>query len=209
MRLEPFLSEVPAGSRGCAVRRRRIRQRRSTSTSRPRRKELLAAMHEKTRYNARLAARKGVVVRTGTSEAYFGAFLKLMDETASRDAFVQHDRGYLRSTWKALSPSGMARLRIAEHGGCVGRQPRDRLWRYGDLSLWCVFFCEAQPNGAYAMQWEAIRAAKGRVCLVHDGARIQPTRRRQDTNRRGRASPVSRTVGVERTFSFAGTWDIP
>lgn len=58
---------------------------------------LLSAMHEKTRYNIRLAERKGVTVRRVSgvvSAADFDAFWHLMEETAARDGFRLHAREY-------------------------------------------------------------------------------------------------------------------
>lgn len=58
--------------------------------------ELLAAMHEKTRYNIRLAERKGVEVAAGiageaeTSDLFWG----LLAKTAARDGFRTHPKGY-------------------------------------------------------------------------------------------------------------------
>lgn len=57
--------------------------------------ELLSAMHEKTRYNIRLADRKGVLVvnfmRT-TFREDFDVFWKMLQNTASRGGFYIHER---------------------------------------------------------------------------------------------------------------------
>ena len=65
--------------------------------------ELLAAMHEKTRYNVRLALRKGVRCQgSGFSESIFNEFWKLMQETAKRDKFRTHPRGYYETMLRVL-----------------------------------------------------------------------------------------------------------
>ncbi|KKU06374.1 MAG: Protein FemA [Parcubacteria group bacterium GW2011_GWA2_45_30] len=51
--------------------------------------ELLSGMHEKTRYNIRLAERKGSLVEKGGD---FEAFWGLLAETAKRDKFSVHSR---------------------------------------------------------------------------------------------------------------------
>ena len=51
-------------------------------------------MKQKTRYNIRLAARKGVTVRAG-GEADLPAFYRLMEVTAQRDGFGIHTPGLL------------------------------------------------------------------------------------------------------------------
>ncbi len=53
--------------------------------------ELLAAMHQKTRYNINLAQRKGVEVRMGKDGALFNT---LMRETAARDGFTSYSAKY-------------------------------------------------------------------------------------------------------------------
>ncbi|NIV29997.1 MAG: peptidoglycan bridge formation glycyltransferase FemA/FemB family protein, partial [Anaerolineae bacterium] len=53
--------------------------------------ELLRRMKQKTRYNVRLAARKGVTVRAG-SETDLASFYDLMETTAQRDGFGIHTR---------------------------------------------------------------------------------------------------------------------
>lgn len=55
--------------------------------------ELLNAMHQKTRYNIRLAEKKGVVIREA-GENDFEKFWKLMDETKDRDGFRLHNQEY-------------------------------------------------------------------------------------------------------------------
>ncbi len=52
--------------------------------------ELLRAMHEKTRYNVKLAERKGVSIAKGDP----GIFIKLLKETAKRDGFHLHPESY-------------------------------------------------------------------------------------------------------------------
>lgn len=79
--------------------------------------ELLAGMHQKTRYNIRLGERQDVQVRTSVTHEDMEAFLKLMHETAARDEFQAHNDAYLRASFHELARLGMAQLRIAEHNG--------------------------------------------------------------------------------------------
>ncbi len=55
--------------------------------------ELLAAMHQKTRYNIRLAKRKGVVVRESRKDE-FEKFWLLLKQTEARDGFRLHPKKY-------------------------------------------------------------------------------------------------------------------
>lgn len=55
--------------------------------------ELIAAMHEKTRYNIRLAERRGVRCELAGANAV-ETFWKLLQETANRDQFSTHERAH-------------------------------------------------------------------------------------------------------------------
>ena len=55
--------------------------------------ELLAAMHQKTRYNIRLAQKKGVTI-TQVGKEKFEEFWQLMEETRERDDFNLHGKKY-------------------------------------------------------------------------------------------------------------------
>ncbi len=66
--------------------------------------ELLAEMHEKTRYNIRLAAKKGIKISTppflplakGRSEEGFEQFYNLLTKTADRQSIKFHSKEYYR-----------------------------------------------------------------------------------------------------------------
>jgi lipid II:glycine glycyltransferase (peptidoglycan interpeptide bridge formation enzyme) len=78
--------------------------------------ELLAAMQPKTRYNIRLAVKKGVTVRTGTA-ADFSEFWRLMKLTGARDNFRVHtDRHYQELL--NFDPK-FIKLYLAEYQGCA------------------------------------------------------------------------------------------
>jgi len=65
--------------------------------------EMLASMHEKTRYNIRLALRKGVVLRTTPYSLHtFNEFWKVFQETATRDGFKTHERKYYETLLSVL-----------------------------------------------------------------------------------------------------------
>lgn len=93
------------------------------------REAIMAAMHEKWRYNIRLAERKGVKVYVAGERdpGALDVFWALLEETTERDGFRAHDKEYYRSMLEALSgdPASdgktrpVARLVFAEHDGRV------------------------------------------------------------------------------------------
>ena len=64
--------------------------------------ELLKSFHHKTRYNIRLAEKKGVVVKEANNEKGFGEFSKLYFETCKRQKYFGHTPKYLKIIWENL-----------------------------------------------------------------------------------------------------------
>ena len=82
--------------------------------------ELLSNMHSKTRYNIRLAQKKGVSVRFSSDVHDVDTFLQLATEVTERSGFRFHPDDYYRSIIEVLSKpdAGVsAELAIAEHEG--------------------------------------------------------------------------------------------
>jgi lipid II:glycine glycyltransferase (peptidoglycan interpeptide bridge formation enzyme) len=72
--------------------------------------ELLKNMHQKTRYNLRLAEKKGVEIVEDSSEQGFEEYWKLMEETTKRQGFFAHGKGYHKKMWQEMTGSGMGHL---------------------------------------------------------------------------------------------------
>lgn len=75
--------------------------------------ELLKNMHQKTRYNIRVAQKHGVKVEEKTDEKAFETYLKLYFETTKRQGYHGHNEGYHRKAWEKLRAADMARILIA------------------------------------------------------------------------------------------------
>jgi len=80
---------------------------------------LLKDMHYKTRYNIRLAARRGVKIRCANKKTInkdIKAFLSLLHQTAERDGFKPHSDSYYLTMVKELTgDSSLLRLYLAEY----------------------------------------------------------------------------------------------
>lgn len=77
--------------------------------------ELMSIMKEKTRYNVRLALKKGVVVKEENNEEAFDIYLKLLSQTTKRDKFFSHNNKYHRLMWETLYPNNIAHLLVARY----------------------------------------------------------------------------------------------
>ncbi|NQV11750.1 peptidoglycan bridge formation glycyltransferase FemA/FemB family protein [Candidatus Uhrbacteria bacterium] len=83
--------------------------------------DLLEEMHGKTRYNIRLAEKRGVQIKIGVEDA-LGAFVDLVTETSTRHGIRAHDRKHYEMILKHLDGSDNAPrafLTIATHDGDI------------------------------------------------------------------------------------------
>ena len=128
--------------------------------------QILARMKQKTRYNIRLAQKKGVSVR---SWGDLDAFHQMILVTGERDAFGVHSRAYYRRAYELFHPEGMAELLVAEHGG----SPLAALMVFArGERAWYVYGASTDEGRnlmpTYLLQWEAMRWARSKGALVYD-----------------------------------------
>ncbi len=67
--------------------------------------EILKNMSQKTRYNIRLAEKKGVTIYKDNSENAFKDYLRLTNETTKRQNFYSHTQEYHQLMWDTLKTS--------------------------------------------------------------------------------------------------------
>lgn len=82
--------------------------------------ELLARMKQKTRYNIRLAERKGVKVREG-GVADIPTLYRMYQETSRRDGFLIREEAYYATVWQIFQEA--SRLPTEQTGGCMQVSP--------------------------------------------------------------------------------------
>lgn len=120
--------------------------------------EILQNCHSKTRYNIRLAKRKGVVVKEGTRDD-LKDFHKIMIETGSRDGFIIRSLEYFEKMYDELAPNHM-KLLMAYYedkpiSGIIPIMYGNKTWYlYGASSN---AHRNLMPN--YLLQWEMIKEA--------------------------------------------------
>jgi peptidoglycan pentaglycine glycine transferase (the first glycine) len=129
---------------------------------------LLERMKQKTRYNIRLAERKGVQVRVGGAQD-FSRLYRMYAETSLRDGFVIRPQDYYECVWTTFMQAGMLEPLIADLDGET--LAAVMLFRFGDRA-WYLYGMsrdlhrETMPN--YLLQWEAICRARLAGCQVYD-----------------------------------------
>lgn len=135
----------------------------------PDEEELMANLHQKTRYNIRLAARKGVTITDNGTKEDLPVFYRVLQETCERDRFLVRSYQYFADLYDFLTPPGYTRLFLAKLedkviAGAILLIIGDKAWYlYGASSNEAR---NTMPN--YLMQWEMIRWAKSQGCTMYD-----------------------------------------
>ena len=138
--------------------------------------DILMRMKQKTRYNVRLAEKKGVTVRVGNL-ADLPLLYKMYAETSVRDGFVIRDENYYMTVWKLFMSEESSSLvthpsaipLIAE----VDNEPVAAifLFMFAERGYYVYGMSrdkhrEKMPT--YLLQWAAMKHAKAHGCLTYD-----------------------------------------
>jgi lipid II:glycine glycyltransferase (peptidoglycan interpeptide bridge formation enzyme) len=132
----------------------------------PSEEDILMEMKSKTRYNIRLAGRKDVVVRQSKDVE---RFYQLSLTTSERDEFGIHSLEYYQQVYDLFAPQGACVLLIAQYqdqplAGLMAFARGDTAWYFYGASN----NQERNRMPTYTLQWEAIRWAKEKGCLIYD-----------------------------------------
>lgn len=128
--------------------------------------EILGRMKSKTRYNIRLAQRKGVVVQPWSDVEAFG---RMMDVTADRNDFGTHETRYYQAAYDLFQPDGSGELLVASYEN----QPLAALMVFQrGVRAWYMYGASTNAHRnrmpTYLLQWEAMRWAKTHGCTQYD-----------------------------------------
>ncbi len=129
--------------------------------------ELLGRMHQKTRYNIKIAEKNGITVKDSND---FEAFWKLLGKTTKRDRFASHPKNYYQKLLEYFKNNEMKVDLVMAYSG-------DRavagalMMTYGDT---CYYLHGASDYEArsmmapYALHWENIKYLKSRGVKYYD-----------------------------------------
>jgi len=135
--------------------------------------ELLEAMHQKTRYNIRLAEKKGVNVLTG--KQYVKDFIALNKETTTRDGFKSHADSHYEKLVSYL-PDSMIKVYAAEYKGKV--IAANLVIVFGDTVTYLHGASASADRNVMAphlLQWRQIHDAKNSGAHYYDFWGIAPS----------------------------------
>ncbi len=168
--------------------------------------KILASFHKKTRYNIRLAQKKGVKIIEDNSDTAFERYLTLTRETVKRQGFYAHTERYHRLMWKHLHTNMVS----------AKKKPIARLltavYQKQIITTWILFQWKDflyYPYGASTqeyknvmannlMLWEAIRLGKKEKLKTFDLWGREP----------GKGFTDFKQGYNPKVVEFLGTWDL-
>ncbi|MBL9016598.1 MAG: peptidoglycan bridge formation glycyltransferase FemA/FemB family protein [Myxococcales bacterium] len=133
---------------------------------------LLARMHPKTRYNVRLAERRGVVVTEGNLadlRDWYAMYLETTARHAIEPMSFGHAEVMLGERADDTASPTTTKLLLARHDGrllagmLLALTPARASYLYGASTR-----AHRELMGSYALQWAAIRTAKAHGCREYD-----------------------------------------
>jgi len=139
--------------------------------------ELLSAMKPKTRYNIRLAKKKGIEIEEARTDEEINTFLRLLEETARREGFKPHPPSYYKKQLELFLPQGLEKLFLAY----FHREPLSAILVsfFGQRATYLHGGSSRKHKelmAPYLLQWEAIREAKKLNCRLYDLWGVAPGR---------------------------------
>lgn len=127
---------------------------------------ILSRMKSKTRYNIKLALKRGVIVKTSED---IKNFAKMMEITGIRDGFGIHNQDYYQSVFQSFNSRNKCQLFNAEYEGEI--LASIMVFTQGDRA-WYLYGASSNEKRelmpTYILQWEAIKWARKRGCVEYD-----------------------------------------
>lgn len=165
---------------------------------------LLSEMKSKTRYNIRLAQKKGVQVIVSRDKKYVDAFCDLVEVTAKRDGIVSHPRNHYQKMLQAI-PEDMLKLYVAEYNGeIIAANLVLFFGKYATYMHGASSNDHREVMAPYLLQWQQIQDAHKLGCDKYDFGGVS-------TDEKIKWSGITRFkqgfAPQEKTMHFLGTYD--
>lgn len=130
---------------------------------------LLSAMKSKWRYNIKLAEKKGVTVRFGTTPDDAKLFWNLVEKTTDRQGFASYDADYFQTMLSALQTGHHSAVAIAE---VQGKPIAALLLGYFGHTTYYLHGASDYEHRAlmapHLLQWQAMQDAKAKGYKIYD-----------------------------------------
>jgi len=170
--------------------------------------EVLVSMKPKTRYNIRLAEKKGVTVTVGSPDDLV-RWYSIYKETARRDRIGIHSlpyyRGLLQSSHEYQGAAPVVNLLLAWHEGDLLAGNIVAFWKTRAAYLYGASSgVKRNLMPTYALQWEAIRRAHAAGCRTYDLFGVPP---RPDPGHPMFGLYQFKTGFADNVLERWGTWD--
>ena len=170
---------------------------------------VLGGMKSKTRYNIRLAEKKGVSVTEGSDED-LARWYALYRETARRDRIAIHSLAYyeglLRSSRSYAGKPAAVQLLLAWHDGELLAGNIVAFWKTRAAYLYGASSgVKRNLMPTYALQWEAMQRARSAGCTSYDLFGVPP---RPDPDHPMAGLYQFKTGFSEQVLQRWGTWDV-
>ncbi len=189
-RLDPLIKETEIGNQKEGfLKEFRKTKKRASAVSQPKlvwqldislsEEEILSQMKQKTRYNIRLAEKKGVkveiLIQKEAVEKNFEIFYKLLKETAKRDKFYLHPKEHYKKIIEIFSEKQKETLN-PKIVLLLAKYKEESLATlmllvFGDQAMYLYGGSAIQKKNlmaGYLIQWEAIKEAKRRNCKIYN-----------------------------------------
>lgn len=130
--------------------------------------ELLAKMKPKTRYNIKLAQKKGVTVKEMTTDGGFEIFIKLYFETCKRQHYAGHNYDYHKTLFTELN-NNISHILVAYYNETP--IAAYHLFKFNDVLYYPYGGSSDQYRevmGANLLMWEAMKFGKANGCTSFD-----------------------------------------
>lgn len=168
--------------------------------------ELLNGMKQKTRYNLKLAEKKGVKIFIANEEKYISGFLRLVSATAKRKGIKFHPENYYRKMIEMI-PGEILKLYVAEYNNKV--VAANLVVFYGKTAIYLHGATDDEYRNVmapYLLQWRAILDAKKAGCEEYDFGGVKITE-----NNNSWSGITKFKLGfsqVAKPVEFLGSYDI-
>ncbi len=168
--------------------------------------ELLARMKSKTRYNIRLAKRKGVEILVTREQKYIDKFIDLVEQTAKRKGVDFHQREHYERMLKVI-PEDILQLYVAKYEGEVIASNIISFYR-GVATYLHGATSDKHRNvmAPFLLQWQAMLDAKEREIKYYDFGGIFP-----ESNDSGQQGITRFKLGFSpktKPFKTVGSYDV-